>query len=282
MVGINVKTLETGDQYMKVHYSADPDKNEEWAASERKTYPIRQWNQQMEMSEDVYEGEAVYADYVDDFHCPFRFRNEPIPVIDGSPFYIGGWDCGQTLSPAFVLLQVAPNPFQVHALLEVTSDGAESMEKFAPRVIREISKRLPGCWANVKHVGDATVVQRAGTDGRTAQEVARKIIGTNIKPMTNVWQPRYSAVTWLLWDKLDEGKARFLIDGVNCPVLRKGFQGAYEFEISSSGDQTGHGRVILNPLKNNYSHVHDALQYAAMEAQKNITGANSARVYKRR
>ena len=258
-----------GALYARIHYTADPAKDSEWAAHERARVPEREWLREMEMAEDVYDGEPVFADYRDAWHC--LAQSEPLPLVKGS-HYIGGWDCGQTITPSFVLIQITPRPWQMHALLEVVSPGAEPMEKFAPRVQIELQRRLPGRWDEVEHWGDQTVIQRNGANGETAQQAAGRH-GFRIRPASNEWVGRYSAVTWLLMDSIDEHTPRFLIDGRHCPVLREGFQGAYKFEESARGEAVGPGRILIQrPLKNSYSHVHDALQYAACRVKKLFRG----------
>jgi hypothetical protein len=223
----------------------------------------------MEMNENVYDGECVYPEYRDGWHCLLGER--PITLIPGST-YVGGWDCGQTLNPAFVLLQITPLPLQIHAILEVIPPGPEPMEKFAARVQAALTRRIPTMWDEVRHFGDATVTTRSGSTGDTAQGIARKH-GISIQPISNEWQGRYSAVTWALADSIDEKTPRFLLDGVHCPTLRDGFRGAYRFEDSPQGDGSGAGRILAMPLKNAYSHIHDALQYACVATRKRVFAA---------
>jgi hypothetical protein len=256
-----VKNCANGARYVQMHYSVDPQKGQEWARVERAKVPAREWQREMEMDETIYAGEPVYADYRDKRHCPLQ-GHAPLPICRGAT-YVAGWDCGQTITPAFCLLQITPKPWQVAAILEVTSPGAEPMEKFAPRVMAELRKRLPGRWDEVEHWGDATVMARNGANGETAQQAAARH-GVRIRPASNEWNGRYGAVTWLLMNDINETIPRFLVDGVMCPLLREGFQGAYKFDESSAGDAVGPTRVLKErPLKNTYSHVHDALQYAA-------------------
>lgn len=54
----------------------------------------------------------------------------------------------------------------------------------------------------------------------------------------------------------------FLLDPA-CGVLRKGFKGGYKYRRIQV---TGEERFTDEPMKNNYSHIADALQYAAMES----------------
>lgn len=265
-IGCSKSITALGAVYLRVHYSADPGKDAAWAAEERAKSPRREWEREMEMNENVFDGEPVFADYEDSIHCPLDARAAP---LQSRSLYVGGWDAGQTLSPAFVLLQVAPRAcgYQISCLLEVVPPGPEPMETFAPRVGRALTQRLPGLWDEIEHWGDHTLVQRSGGDGRTAQLIAWQH-GFRIKEASNEWNPRYSAVTWLLQRRIDETTAGFLIDGLNCPVLREGFLGAYRYEESPRSDGAGAGRILAMPLKNAYSHVQDALQYAAMRVQR--------------
>ena len=229
---------------------------------------VREWDRDMEMREDVYDGQPVYDDYVDAIHCPKILRENSIP-LSANAMYYGGWDAGQTLSPAFVLLQVTERPWQVHALLEVVSVGQQPMERFAQVVLQRLMKWHPGLWDQVKHFGDATIVTRSGSDGQSARDVAKRH-GISIVPMSNQWAGRVSAVTWLLTRRLDEDMPGFWVSGKDCPVLRDGFLGGYQTTASPSGESSGPGMVLRAPLKNAFSHVHDALQYAAIQIRKDI------------
>lgn len=266
MQGFRATTLPNGTRYVAMYYTADEDKRGDWGTRKSKGVPAREWMREMEMADDIYDGEPVFADYRDSVHCPWG--EKPLPVFSGS-FYSGGWDCGATLIPSFVLLQcMSRPPFQIHSLLELVSDGKEPMSKFVLRVLPAIRKLLPGTWDEIEHWGDATVTTANGANGETAQQAAKRQ-GIVIKQSTNAMEPRMSAVTWLLTDMLDDKTPRFVVDGNRCPVLRAGFLGAYKIDVSAAGDAVGPGRVLKSaPLKNSYSHVQDALQYAAMPLYK--------------
>ena len=61
--------------------------------------------------------------------------------------------------------------------------------------------------------------------------------------------------------RLVEGSAGFLVDH-RCINLKKGFNGGYFYRrMQTSGD-----RYDEKPMKNRYSHVHDALQYLLLGA----------------
>jgi hypothetical protein len=269
MQGFAAQTLKNGTRHVAIHYSADEEKGPAWVAMMKSRlategFGERDWQREMELREDIYTGEPVFADYVDSIHCPKALHADSIPILKNCQ-YIGGWDCGQTMQPAFVLVQVTPGG-QLHAMMEVLPPTPEAMESFAPRVNQAILKWLPAYWDMIEHVADATVINRSGTDGRSAQQEAARH-GFRLQPASNAWQKRASAVTWALADRIDEQTPRLLISGLDCPVLRAGFQGAYKWEQSSTSDQVGPGRVIKQPLKNGFSHVQDAFQYAALKAR---------------
>jgi hypothetical protein len=218
------------------------------------------------MEENVYDGEPVYPTFSEATHV-----RKGLAVVSKSD-YNGGWDCGATLQPGFILLQVTPEQ-QVQAIGEVF-DGDASMEEFAPMVGLLLQDLIPDRMSDVRHDADATVKQRSGTRKETAQQVAAEH-GFQLNAASNVWTPRVSAVTWLLSDRLPSGEPRFLIDPEACPVLYRGFQGAYKFEESTKGDSAGPGRISLMPLKNGFSHVQDALQYAAMKVRASMRTSNA-------
>lgn len=277
MNGFAAKDLSNGVRYVAMHYTADEEKRGDWASKARVGVDFREWQREMELDEAVWDGQPVYPNYDDPRHCPAKFRETGIPIVNNS-IYFGGWDAGQTLTPAFVLIQVTMRPFQVHVLHEVVSSGGEPMETFCPRVMSHIMQRLPGCWNEVRHYGDATIIQRSGSNGTTAQGEAAKH-GVDIQPVSNEWQARYGAVTWLLSRDINERTPGFMLDALGCPTLRQGFQGAYRYKTSPSGDVSGPGAVVLMPAKNSYSHVHDALQYPAIRIREMIDG-DGARMHR--
>jgi hypothetical protein len=280
MQGMAATYTRADARYIALHYSADPDKTPEWAAAEKLKasgeFGTREWNQQMELKEDIYQGEPVFQDYADSRHCPKSIHETGIKIVPGS-LYIGGWDIG--LQPAFTLVQVTPK-YQIQVILEVTSDGGDPMETFAPRVLWALQKRLPGEWNTVYHGGDQTILNRTPTTGETVQQTLASH-GFKVRPITNILSVRLSSVTWALVDMISNEPGRVIprlaIDPVHCPVLRKAFQGGYRLEDSPRGDTVGPGRIIMLPLKNGFSHVSDAFQYTAVIAKEFYEGRRKLR-----
>lgn len=281
--GVHKKLLRSGATFIGIEVRADPGKDAAWLEQRRMDMLTEPEIYRRHYLGDMTQigGESVYSNYFDDLHCPLVYREGGIPIVPGS-LYWGSWDCGQTLCPAFLLRQVTISPFQVHSILEVTSPGGESMERFAPRVATAIERRLPGMWDEIKHYADATVTTRSGTNGRSAQQEAKKhgFDGpTKLKPVSNAWLPRHGAVTWLLSRRIglpNGGEvAGYFVDARYCPTLRQGYQGHYKWRVSAQGDEKGPGQVILEPMKNLFSHIHDAGQYSAIRIRKMIEGGGA-------
>ena len=252
--GCRVTETIGGERFIQIHYTADPEKRSDaWRLDASRGVPLLQWQREMELSREVFDGVPVYTDYLDAKHCPSQLRGKMLVVSPNARLY-GGWDCGSTLTPAFVLCQVVQGQLQV--LMEVISKGGEPMERFAPRVLRAIERypSMGGRWADVFHVGDYTVGQRSGPTGETSLKVAQKY-GVTIKPISNQWQGRWSAVTWFLVDDIDERTPRFVLSD-SCKLVRTGFLGGYKFQEN-----------LDKPLKNKYSNPHDALQYVAVHTR---------------
>ena len=113
----------------------------------------------------------------------------------------------------------------------------------------------------VRCFGDPVGNQKTQTNERTCfQEV--RATGLQMRgTKTNAFMARRGAVAWFL-SKLSGGQPALLLDPC-CSVLRKGFNGGYKYRRIQV---TGEERYTDEPLKNAYSHPHDALQYVALES----------------
>jgi len=270
MEGLTAHDLPNGARFLRLHYSADPDKTPEWASAARKQdADPRTWEVQMEMRELVLEGQPVYAGYDHDSHCPVGFRKVRIPLIAHSK-YVMGWDIGTaSVRPAACLLQITPaERRQVHLLMEVTSHESHGVSaiEFVPAAMNAVRREYPFLPHNVIHVGDETGNSRQGATGVTSFEVAREK-GVDISPISNKWEHRKTAVDRLLAEDVDETMPRFWVCGHLCPLIVQGFRGGYRLKAIAAGGSTLYG----DPVKDHFSDPHDALQYAAVMAWQLMT-----------
>lgn len=166
---------------------------------------------------------------------------------------IGG-DAG--LTPAAVITQMSPFG-QLRVLAELTTPEGSKMgaKTFGKALNRLLSTHFPGyeCvgW------GDPAAGAKSQTDEQTWLQVMQAVTGFPWRPApTNKLLMRLEAVREAINTVLD-GEPGFLISSV-CKVLRKGFNAGYRFKKKADGTFGD------EPDKNEYSHVHDAMQYAAL------------------
>jgi hypothetical protein len=204
----------------------------------------------------VHDGKPVYEEWNDSLHA------KELRPLQGQRLVIG-LDFG--LTPAAVITQVDARG----RLLIMDEYCGEDMgiRQFLEDVLIPQLSSVYEPWWNKKDemilfIGDPAGEQKAQTDERSCFEEVRAKKLKIRAAKSNAWLPRRSSVAWFL-SKLSAGRPMFLLDPGACPVLRKGFNGGYKYRRIKS---TGEERFTDEPLKNRYSHPHDALQYAALEA----------------
>jgi hypothetical protein len=226
------------------------------------------------------EDEAlVFPDYCDERHCVVG--DGPLPTVRNSSFF-GGWNFGGTDFPgknlegcegagcrqsAFVLLQVTPRPWQVHALVELKGQSPEGLEAFIGRVLKTLQIRVPGYWDEILHSGDAATLVQEFRSGKSPKELAAKL-GVGINKSDAERTEQLGAVHWLLGDFIDQSTSRFKLDGNSCPVLREGFRGAYRFREASNQAVGSHRVLADRPAMDGFGDVQEALQLAALQVRK--------------
>ena len=189
------------------------------------------------------DGKPVYPEYNDNLHC------KSCSPIKGKPIY-RGWDFG--LTPACSFSQVLPSGRWI-IFDEMTSESM-GIERFSEDVIEHCNQEYKGF--TFIDVGDPAGNARAQTDEKTCFEILRgkKVL---IQSGEQSLAARLESVRKPL-RTLTDGKPRFVLDP-KCKMLRKGFQGRYKYrrlQVSSE-------RYSEEPDKNDYSHIHDSLQYVA-------------------
>ncbi len=261
--------LPTGARYLKIHYYADPSKDEVWVEQVRREMADtpREFEVEILMRELVIDGQPVYLPFREDWHAPAFYGQERIPAVAYGR-YVMGWDCGTaSVQPAAVLLQLAPKTDSVgqmvHVLMEITSEPGTSLEAFVPAALNAVRALYPEILlGSIKHGGDESGRSRSGVNGESAFDVMRKH-GVICHPVSNAWQARRSAVDRLLMGESGGGRPMFILSRKHCPTLFKGFLGGYRLRRVAG---VGNSKLYGDPVKDDYSHPHDALQYAAVIA----------------
>jgi hypothetical protein len=201
------------------------------------------------------DGKPVYPEWNEKVHL----STTELSPTRGIPIMLS-FDFG--LTPACAFSQVSPKG-QLLVLSELVSEGM-GIRQFYSEIV------LP--FRNAKYskfridaVGDPAGNTRAQTDEKTCMQELFEL-GLTCEPgLTNDFIKRRESVAFWL-QRLAGGEPAFLLDP-SCKVLRKGFAGGYRYERLRS---TGPTRFKDRPVKDRYSHVHDALQYGAMEIRGEI------------
>lgn len=194
----------------------------------------------------IMDGRAVYGDT---FSLDRHVWNERKPLKPRSEHIIAvGMDFG--LTPAAVFGQVDIEGRWL-ILGELTSQEC-SAEEFAVILRRQITSQFPG--HEMVIFGDPAGEQRSQVDARSVFDVFRaqgfKIFASEQSPRLRIDSVR-AAMT------RDIRQKPGLIVDKSCGMLIRGFQGGYQYKrMKVSGE-----RYADKPDKNQYSHVHDALQY---------------------
>jgi hypothetical protein len=197
----------------------------------------------------VIDGKPVYPEYNDDLHC------REIEPIRGRPLLIG-LDYG--LTPAAVLCQLSPRG-QLLILDELCAQDM-GISQFARDVLKP---HLATEWRGYEFqaVGDPSGNSRAESDEKTCfMELAEQGIPAS-PAISNDFLKRREAVAKYL-TRLSDGKPALLVHP-RCTRVRKGFMGGYCYKRLQVGGEKY--RDVAD--KNQYSHPHDALQYAALYMQ---------------
>ena len=191
-------------------------------------------------------GKPVYKMYEDRRH----FSGEPYEVSKGIPIIIG-IDTG--LTPAAAFMQFT-SMGQLVVFDEIVTEDT-SIHEFA----------YDHLWPHIRNNYKGHKIEmyvdpenkRGQTDKKTAKDILIKAGFPVSLGKSNNPAQRFESVVFFL--RKHNG---FLLTG-NTPTLRKGFISEFKFEKVSTTVQGTKWKE--KPEKNIYSHVHEALQYGAME-----------------
>lgn len=188
-----------------------------------------------------------------------RVHVSPVPLdpVKGLPLNMG-FDAGG--EPAAAIGQFMPNG-QLRVLAEICSDPGTGANRFAENLVRLLSTRFRGIPLGACF-GDPSAFYGADrVNGELAwMETVALAISHNIDPApSNEPSIRTDSVKLLLSRRID-GQTEALLLDPSCERLISGFAANYKIAKSKEGKILNDGR----PAKNQYSHVHDALQYLCL------------------
>ena len=195
----------------------------------------------------VVEGKPVFPMFRDRIHT----ATESLEPSLGLPLLIGV-DFG--LTPAAVIAQKHADGRWV-ILDELVTDN-HGIQRFGELLTQYIATEYPDfevacAW------GDPSGIVR-NSEEKTAFDIINEYCPwkTKAAPGDNTLTPRLEVVAGAL-SRLIDGNPGLTISP-KCRTLRKGFSGSYHYKLLRSGDGS---QTHETPNKNEWSHVHDALQY---------------------
>jgi len=208
----------------------------------------------------VRSGKPVYPDYADADHAA-TISLKPLRDV---PLVIG---VDQGLTPAAAFCQLSPTG-ELLILDEIVTEDCSLREFCEDHLKPMLMTTYRKFRNNYTIVIDPAALQRSQNDAKAGVDMFREA-GLNYKvARTNAAIPRRESVIYFL-----RKRNGFLISPA-CRYLRKGFISEYKYEEMRGSSS---GMFKEKPMKNIYSHVHDALQYAALE----LTAFKPKRNFKR-
>jgi len=200
----------------------------------------------------VLEGKPVYPEFRDKCHI----ADGPLEPNINFPLILG-WDYGINGNAVVFCQNLPGNKFFV--IDEILSMDVNLIEFIEALVYPKLQSKFPGM--NIISVGDPSGISRSNvtSNSKSCQDIlADKGIPTFCLPASQNPMGRRESVVHYMYPP-SEKYSRFLVSPL-CQDLIRGFRGEYHYEkINASGDT----RHKDKPKKNEASHVHDALQYAA-------------------
>lgn len=230
----NIDNLPGGFEY---YLNLVPGKSRDWV----RVYLLNQYGA-------TRGGKVVYPEYNDILH----YTSKPLLPVPNLPLFVG-WDFG--LSVSCVLAQFTPRG-QLRVLREIIGDDI-GIQRFVRDYFKPcLAQHYPNY--NLVMTGDPAGSQRSQTTEQTCFGILAEEGFVCNAAASNDFAARREAVSWFLTRLSRDGSA-FLISP-DCRMLRKGFLRGYQYrQMKLAGD-----RYTDRPDKNEYSHIHDALQYLCM------------------
>jgi hypothetical protein len=198
-------------------------------------------------------GKPIFADQ---FALQVHRADEWLKPAPGLPLAIG-MDAGG--SPAAVIGQFMPNG-QLRILAEIVAAPGTGPSRFAEAIFERLLQDFAGLPVRQAFSDPSSFYGADRQAGELAWvEIVARALSINIEPApSNEPGLRQDAVRWYL-GVIDPRTPRLLIDP-RCKKLIGGFAAHYRLtRLATSG---GTDRLVAE--KNEYSHVHDALQYLCL------------------
>lgn len=237
-MGSTTEEVMEGFSVVRLHYSADPEKDQPWADRIRKELPTEDWLREYELiSTGRDKDHPVYSDWKRDLHERTLKYDPRHPVI------FRGWDFGK-VHPACVWLQVS-GP-EINILHEVLGTEIQ-LEQFAQEVIAKSQMWFPGATRYIDWVDPHGTAEK--DDGRPSIQVLKDC---GIFPRHKLLDVEEGVL--ILGKQLIRivpgGRPALCADPKQCPILSEAMRGGYK--------RNPRGKIIKDGW---FEHIADALRY---------------------
>lgn len=254
MQGITEYDTPQGIHVLRIHYTADPDKqSEEWKRKAKIGISEADWQREYEINFDVHSGKAYYPEFKYDLHV----AKEPLKPIPGRPI-LRGWDYG--LTPATAFGQITPKGQLLILYPELQSFDC-GIINHGRVVVSESNTFFSGYTFN--DYGDPAGNTKSQNDERTANELLLSEYGINVMPGPVSLSARTEPIRKRLTTLTPDGQPMILIDPRNTWIIGAFTGGYHRKEVA--------GRFLDEPDKNEYSHIMDGLGYMTAMCDQSST-----------
>jgi len=256
----NIANLDQGFQY---YLRQIPGKSREWI----NVFIMGKYGTTM-------SGRPIYYEYNDTIH----FKSQEYPLLRGIPLILGT-DFG--LTPATAICQLTPQG-QLRVIDEVVSGldeetlrGLDPLRYARSMGIRQFAKNLLRPYLRTRYhgleiisIGDPAGNTRGESNETTCLDEMNAAGILTEMCMTNEFIKRREAVGGFMTSMCASGEPAFVISP-RVKILRKACMGGYRFrQMNVSGGYA----FSTKPEKTVWSHIAEALQYAAVYAESGSTG----------
>lgn len=256
---------------VRVHYTADPDKdNEAWMKRAHEGVSEQTWNREYEISYDTFEGKPVYQDFKEHHIGESKYR----PGIN----VYRGWDFGYH-HPA-CLFAFFDNIDRLCVVKEVLGHD-EGIRDFISRVLRLSQQWFPDCYAGKRFLDTCDPAGQQPLSGESIRFKEGKQVATTSVDILNDMGvfPTSKGTEVIEGLEIIRQRLQMRNDGQygivvshECPVLIDGFKGGYRYQEPKAGVTEKE-----EPLKDGYyDHLHDCLRYIVVNY---LNVAPSAKVH---
>lgn len=205
----------------------------------------------------VREGKPVYGNWDSEVHV----SKQPIEIVRAYPIVLG-WDFGSDFSACLIAQQL---PSGVVNIKKEFIGEYTGLRQF---VNERVKPYIVGNYLGMEILGTGDLTGKA-MDRASGSDCFQELIdaGLPAEPcVTNDPIARFDAVNSLLIKRLPGNKGALQVDP-SCEKLIRGFEGEYKYKRIYDAR---HQRYGDKPDKNEFSHVHDALQYGALFLERGI------------